>query len=98
MKTEDQVDVEPSPSGDRFAAGSNSGDQRPAVGEPDDEERDLPPFLTPQEVAERLRVSVWAVYDAVKDETLPAVRVGRAIRIPRHAVVVKTPVRRRHEA
>lgn len=98
MKTEDQVDVESSPSGDHRAAGSDSGDHGPVAAEPDDEERDLPPFLTPQEVAERLRVSVWAVYDAVKDETLPAVRVGRAIRIPRHAVVVKAPIRRRQEA
>lgn len=52
---------------------------------------DLPPFLTPREAARRLRVSVWAVYEAVKAETLPALRVGRNIRIPRHAVVVQRP-------
>jgi excisionase family DNA binding protein len=50
-------------------------------------DHDLPPFLTAQETAAWLRVSVWAVYDAVNAGTLPAVRVGRAIRIPRHVVV-----------
>jgi excisionase family DNA binding protein len=48
---------------------------------------DLPPFLTPKEAAARLRVSRWAIYDAVSAGTLPAVRVGRCIRIPKHAVV-----------
>ena len=54
-----------------------------------DEDSGLPPFLTPKEAASRLRVSIWAIYDAVAAETLPAVRVGRSIRIPRHAVVVE---------
>jgi excisionase family DNA binding protein len=51
---------------------------------------DLPPFLTPKEAAARLRVSRWAIYDAVNAGTLPAVRVGRCIRIPKHAVVAES--------
>ena len=45
----------------------------------------LPAVLTPQEAADYLRVSRWAIYDAVAAGTLPAIRVGRAIRIPASA-------------
>lgn len=74
-----------SPRHDAFGTVAETGDLAQAGSEPDGED-DLPPFLTAQEAAEQLRVSRWAVYDAVKAGTLPAVRVGRAIRIPRHAV------------
>jgi excisionase family DNA binding protein len=48
----------------------------------------LPAVLTPKEVAAYLRVSVWAIYDAVNAGTLPAIRIGRSIRIPRRAVII----------
>ena len=44
-------------------------------------------MLTAAEAAAVLRVSRWAIYDAVAAGTLPSVRVGRAIRIPRWAVL-----------
>ncbi len=40
-------------------------------------------YLTVREVAELLAVAVETVYDLVKAGKLQAVRVGRAIRIPR---------------
>lgn len=63
------------------------GEVRPSASLPA-EEGELPPFLTAKEAAAHLRVSVWAVYDAVRAGTLPAVRIGRVIRIPRHVVVI----------
>jgi excisionase family DNA binding protein len=38
-------------------------------------------FLTPQEVADLLRVSSMTVYRLIKSGELPAVRVGKAFRI-----------------
>ncbi|HYM90460.1 MAG TPA: helix-turn-helix domain-containing protein, partial [bacterium] len=38
-------------------------------------------FLTPQEVAELLRVSSAAIHRLVRRGDLPAVRVGRASRV-----------------
>jgi excisionase family DNA binding protein len=38
-------------------------------------------FLTPQEVADLLRVSSMTVYRLIKAAELPAVRVGKAYRI-----------------
>ena len=43
-------------------------------------------FLTVQEVAKLMRVSSMTVYRLIKAGDLPAVRVGRSFRVPRHAV------------
>lgn len=85
--------------GGELGDGPGTADDAPTGVGIDEEDGRLPAFLTPREAAERLRVSVWAVYDAVKAETLPAVRVGRAIRIPRRAVIVEArAVRHQAEA
>jgi excisionase family DNA binding protein len=87
MDTDSHTETSPRPHPGTSRAGEAAGDSSPAgTGATVDD--DLPPFLTAQEAAAWLRVSVWAVYDAVNAGTLPAVRVGRAIRIPRQAVVV----------
>jgi len=38
-------------------------------------------FLTPQEVADRLRVSKMTVYRLLKTAELPSVRIGRSLRV-----------------
>jgi len=43
-------------------------------------------FLTVAEVAEMMRVSKMTVYRLVHSGDLPAVRVGRSYRVPRHAL------------
>ena len=43
-------------------------------------------FLTVAEVAELMRVSKMTVYRLVHDGKLPAVQVGRSMRIPEEAV------------
>lgn len=53
--------------------------------------RSTPYLLTPQlltilEVAEILRVSKHTVYRLVHEGDLEAIRVGRAFRIPQHAI------------
>jgi len=48
---------------------------------------DLPAVLTADEAADVLRVSRWAVYEAIKRGELRAVRLGRCLRVPRAAVV-----------
>jgi excisionase family DNA binding protein len=45
-----------------------------------------PEFLKIREVAGRLRVSRQAVDNLIKDGTLPAIRVGKVIRISSKAV------------
>jgi excisionase family DNA binding protein len=40
-----------------------------------------PPFLTPQEVSDLLRVSVYTVRRWIKEGDLPAYKVGRGWRI-----------------
>lgn len=40
-----------------------------------------PELLTPREVAERLRVSNWTVYDLFRKGELRGVRVGKAVRV-----------------
>ena len=47
---------------------------------------DLPLVLTADEAADALRISRWAVYEAVKRGELRAVRLGRTLRIPRAAI------------
>lgn len=44
---------------------------------------DQPKYLTVKEVAEQLRVSKMTVYRLTEDGSLPSVRVGRSIRIPK---------------
>jgi excisionase family DNA binding protein len=43
-------------------------------------------FLTVAEVASLMRVSKMTVYRLVNAATLPAVRVGRSVRVPEQAV------------
>jgi excisionase family DNA binding protein len=43
-------------------------------------------FLTVAEVASMMRVSKMTVYRLVHGGELPAARVGRSFRVPRHAV------------
>jgi len=38
-------------------------------------------FLRPEEVAVRLGMSPWTVYDLARRGVLPAVRIGRSVRI-----------------
>ena len=38
-------------------------------------------FYTVAEVAELLRLSDWSIYEAVRQGSLPCVRVGRTVRI-----------------
>jgi excisionase family DNA binding protein len=48
----------------------------------------LPEYLTPAEVAAFLRLKTGHVYEAVRIGSLPAIRVGKLIRIPKSAVVL----------
>lgn len=45
--------------------------------------RDLSPVMTVDEVAVELRISRGLAFAAVRDGTLPSVRVGRRILVPR---------------
>ena len=38
-------------------------------------------FYTVAEVAELLRLSDWSIYEAVRQGSLPSVRIGRTVRI-----------------
>ncbi len=55
---------------------------RPSVPTP----RQAVTFLTVAEVAAMMRVSKMTVYRLVHSGELPAARVGRSFRVPRHAV------------
>jgi excisionase family DNA binding protein len=46
----------------------------------------LPAFLTVPEAAQILRLGRSAAYEAVARGELPAVRFGRRLRVPRHAL------------
>jgi excisionase family DNA binding protein len=48
----------------------------------------LPLMLTVEEAAEVLRIGRNGAYAAVADGAIPAVRIGRSIRIPRQALAV----------
>jgi excisionase family DNA binding protein len=47
---------------------------------------DRSPFLTVAEAAALLRLSTRAIYRHVADGTLPAIRIGTTVRIPRAAL------------
>lgn len=49
--------------------------------------RDLPLVLTVEETARVLRVSRGACYELVRTGRVPAVRLGRTLRIPRAALL-----------
>lgn len=44
---------------------------------------ELPPILTVPEVARYLRIGKTTAYELTKHKDFPAVRVGRAVRVPR---------------
>jgi excisionase family DNA binding protein len=48
---------------------------------------DYPPLLTAKQTAELLQTSTWTVYEKVRRHELPALHMGRAVRIPRDAVL-----------
>lgn len=47
---------------------------------------DKPVLLTPEEVAESLRIARSRVYDLIAAGTLRSVRIGRSRRIPRESL------------
>jgi excisionase family DNA binding protein len=47
---------------------------------------DLPDVLTVREAARLLRVGRNSVYEAVRRNELPSVRIGRRLLIPKHAL------------
>lgn len=46
----------------------------------------LPAVLTVEEVAAELRLSRGAAYAGVRAGEIPAIRIGRSLRVPRHAL------------
>ena len=48
---------------------------------------ELPLLMTVEEVAALLRIGRNGVYAAVADGSFPAIRIGRAIRVPRDALL-----------
>ena len=48
---------------------------------------DLPLVLTTEEAARYLRVSRGSAYEAVRTGQIPSIKIGRSIRIPRHALL-----------
>lgn len=46
-----------------------------------------PPFLTVQEVATYLRIGRNQCYAAIARGEIPAIRVGRSVRVPRAALL-----------
>ncbi len=48
---------------------------------------DLPPVLTVPEMAKVLRIGRGSAYELVRTNTVPHVRVGRLVRIPRDGLV-----------
>ncbi|MBR1811178.1 MAG: helix-turn-helix domain-containing protein [Clostridia bacterium] len=49
--------------------------------------RDLPDALSPQEVADLLRVNIKTVYKMLRDKVIPSVRVGREYRVAKTKVI-----------
>lgn len=48
---------------------------------------ELPPVLTVDETASMLRISRGSAYEGVRTGAIPAIRVGRTWRVPRHALL-----------
>ena len=48
---------------------------------------DQPLVLTVEEAARALRIGRGAAYEAVRQGSIPAVRIGRTLRIPRHGLL-----------
>ena len=48
--------------------------------------QELPPVLTVPEMAHVLRISRGAAYEAVRTGQIPAIRIGRTLRVARHAL------------
>ena len=48
---------------------------------------DLPPVLTVEECARFLRIGRTACYEAVRLGSIPSIRLGRLLRIPREALL-----------
>ena len=48
---------------------------------------DLPLVLTVEEAAKVLRLSRGSAYEGVRTGAIPSVRIGRTIRVPRHALL-----------
>jgi excisionase family DNA binding protein len=49
--------------------------------------RDLPAVLTVEEAAKVLRISRGSAYESVRAGGIPSIRIGRTIRVPRHALL-----------
>lgn len=47
---------------------------------------ELPLVLTVEEAAELLRIGRGAAYEAARRGQLPTIRIGRSLRVPRHAL------------
>lgn len=47
---------------------------------------EFPVVLTVPEAAKALRVSRGAAYEAIRVGEIPSVRIGRSLRVPRHAL------------
>jgi excisionase family DNA binding protein len=47
---------------------------------------DLPLVLTVEEAARALRIGRGAAYEAARTGELPVIRIGRTLRVPRHAL------------
>lgn len=43
----------------------------------------LPDLLTVSETAAFLRLSSWRVYELIRQKQLPAIKLGRTLRVPR---------------
>lgn len=47
---------------------------------------DLPRVLTVEETAAFLRIGRSSAYEAIRAGEIPSVRIGRSLRVPRHAL------------
>ncbi len=50
------------------------------------EDQALPQLLSATEVAELLRIKPWRVYERIRAGDLPAVRIGRTVRVSASAL------------